>query len=234
MKKIYAILMVTFIVLVTVSVQNSMAQSHTVATGSTYTYTTTSNVAGSSFTWSVTGGSAGSDFVYTPSGIATQSIQWVNAGTYTVHVYATASTCPDPTETTITVTVVGTTIQFTAPLTSGPVCSDPAADVTLGLTFSRALDASEYPVVVRVNIVADGTTTNNVDISLASGTNLVISGATYHFSQNTSTASLSNTVTIVSATTAKSGSITAVVAGGVNVHTRTVNPIPNTGTITHD
>lgn len=233
MKKNYALIIVTIIALVAISFQNVSAQSHTVAAGSTYNYTTSSDVAGSTYTWDVTGGVAGTDFIYTPSSTATQSIQWVNAGVYDINVYATASTCPDATVSTITVTVSATTLQFTAPLTSGPVCSD-ATDVTLGLTFSRALDASEYPVTVRVNITANGTTTSNVDLPLTSGTNLLIDGATYGFNSNTSTASRNNTVTIVSATTAKTGTITAVTAGGVNVHTRSINPVPNTGTISHD
>ena len=231
-------LIASFIVLGAVSFQNLGAQQNA-STGSTYTYSTGSTVAGSTYTWSVTGGVAGTDYKYVPSQgtTANQNIQWINAGSYTINAAATAATCTDPSPSTYTVTVAATTVQF-ASATSGPFCAD-ATDVILTVNFSRTLDASEFPVTITANISTPNnltTTYTGVTFNVASAVpansgTITIPGVTYNFNNDNGTTQALNTITIVSATDAKSG---AIAASGTVTHTRTVNPIPNTNAITHN
>jgi len=62
------------------------AQDQTVNVGSTYNYSTAVSIMGSTFTWNVTVGTNGTHFSYTASTNNTQSIQWLQAGTYTIQV----------------------------------------------------------------------------------------------------------------------------------------------------
>ena len=200
------------------------AQDQTVNVGSTYNYSTAVSITGSTFTWNVTGGTNGTHFSYTASPTNTQSIQWLQTGTYTIQVTEVSPHgCTNPSAPqNYTVQVVAVpTIEFAT--TSSANCSGaPATDLTLNLTFTGGTVV--YPVVV--NYTIDGnpysrTINSGTTISLGSEENILVNN----------TASDVTRVIVITSATSHGANFNV---GANNTHNYTVYATPQLNPITHD
>lgn len=201
----------------------TFGQDQTVIANSTYNYSTAVSITGSTFTWNVTGGTNGTHFSFTPSNTNTQTIQWLQTGTYTIQVTEVSPQgCTNPSAPVnyVVQVIAPPTIEFAS--TSSANCSGAAAtDLTLNLNFTGTV---VYPVVV--NYTIDGTpysrTINSgTTISLGSEANILV---------NNTASDVTRVITITSAT-----SYGAPLTIGTNsTHNYTVYATPQLNPITHN
>jgi hypothetical protein len=195
----------------------------TVNVGSTYNYSTAVSITGSTFTWNVTGGTKGTDFNYTASTTNTQSIQWLQAGNYTIQVTEVSPHgCTNPSAPqNYTVQVVAVpTIEFAT--TSSANCSGASGtDLTLNLNFTGTV---VYPVVV--NYTIDG---NPYSRMINSGTTISL-GSEENILVNNTASDVTRVIVITSATSHGAN----LNVGTNSTHNYTVYATPQLNPITHN
>jgi len=202
---------------------NAQTVDQTVNVGSTYNYSTLVSITGSSFTWNVTGGTNGTHFSYSASNTNTQSIQWLQRGTYTIQVTEVSPhNCTNPSAPkTYTVEVVDApTIEFAT--TSSAACTGASGtDLTLNLSFTGTV---VYPVVV--NYTIDGTSYSR---TIDSGTTISL-GREADILVNTTASDVTRHIVITSATSHGA----SFNVGTKDAHDYTVYATPQLNSITHD